>query len=112
LATLDGLRAILPVDADIVIDERLYHAGEHWLVAQVQSLDAAVRCAMVIGHNPGVHELADLLVGGGDTGDRAQLATKFPTAAAATISFDGDWSDVGPGAGRLDDLFLARPPRS
>jgi phosphohistidine phosphatase len=108
--TLAGVRAALPAKAEVLIDEALYHAGPHWYVGQLRSLGDEIRCAMVVGHNPGLQELAVLLVGDGDAVLRAQLELKFPTAAAATISFEGGWGDLGPGA-RLDDLFLPRRPR-
>ena len=112
LATLEGLRAVLPATAEVVVDARLYHADEHWIMGRVQSLDDEnVRSAMVIGHNPGAHRLARLLVGDGRAIERRQLESKFPTAAAATISFEGRWEAVAPGRGRLDALFLPRRPR-
>ena len=112
-ATLEGVRSVLPADVDIMVDERLYHAGAHWLVDQIRSLDdERWRSAMVVGHNPGLHELVLLLIGTARATDRVQLGAKFPTAAAATFSFDDGWTSVEPGAGHLDDLFLPRRSRS
>ena len=65
---------------------------------------------MLIGHNPGLEDLALLLVGSGDKGRREQLAAKFPTGAAATLSFDGAWAGLEAGAARIDSLFTPRPP--
>ncbi len=57
---------------------------------------------MVIGHNPGMENLADRLVGTGKPRAIAKLRSKFPTAAVAVIDFDGaGWQDVGDGAGVL-----------
>ena len=43
---------------------------------------------------------------------RAQLASKLPTAATASLSFDEPWDDLGAGMAQLDDLFMPHAPRS
>jgi phosphohistidine phosphatase len=61
---------------------------------------------MVVGHNPGLEELAQELVGGGGGAAQADLAAKFPTCALAAISFEADaWSDVAPGTGRIQHFL-------
>jgi phosphohistidine phosphatase len=109
--TLDGIRAAVAKRARVEVDEQLYLAGADFLLTRLHGIDGDVRCAMFIGHNPGIEDLASLLVGSGDAGLRAQLAVKFPTGAAATLSFDGAWADVRAGAARIDSLFVPRPPR-
>ena len=57
---------------------------------------------MVVGHNPGLEQLAQELVGGGDGPAQADLAAKFPTCSLAALTFDNDvWSDITPGTGQL-----------
>ena len=58
---------------------------------------------MVVGHNPGLHELALRLAIGGplDPAKLAQLRGKFPTATVAVFSIDAD------GAPTLSHLFYA-----
>ncbi len=63
---------------------------------------------MIVGHNPGLEELALLLVP--DTGEEARdrMEMKFPTAALVTIGLDvGDWRAVRKGEGTL--LRFVRP---
>jgi phosphohistidine phosphatase len=110
--TLDGIRAALPKRARIDVVDELYLAGPDTLLQLLRGLDGKVHDAMVIGHNPGLEDLATLLAGSGDAGLRAQLAAKFPTGAVAALSFDGPWADLGEGAARIDALFVPRPPRS
>jgi phosphohistidine phosphatase len=55
---------------------------------------------MLIGHNPGVAELATSLALPPD-GDDAPI--RFPTAAVAILDVSGDWADLAPGQGRLLD---------
>jgi phosphohistidine phosphatase len=63
---------------------------------------------MVIGHNPGMHELALALTdGGGDTAGRRALSDNLPTSGLAIFDFAiGDWADVAFRRGRLA-LFVS-----
>ena len=110
--TLEGIRAVLPKRARIELADELYLADANSMLARLHGLDAQVRCVMLVGHNPGIENLASLLVGSGDAKMRDQLAVKFPTGTLVALSFDGAWADLGVGAARIDALFMARPPRS
>jgi phosphohistidine phosphatase len=109
--TLDGVRVALAERATREVDPDLYLAGAATLLARLRDVDNRVQCVMTIGHNPGMQELALLLVSAGNAGMREQLLTKFPTAAAATLSFDGQWADLSPGGAQIDNLFMPRKPR-
>jgi phosphohistidine phosphatase len=108
LETLCGLRAAVPRRAPIAVEPQLYGAPAGTLLARLRKIDDRVDCAVLIGHNPGLEELADRLVGAGDEKLRRQLAAKFPTAAVATLSFPAPWSDLRAGDARLDDFFVPR----
>jgi phosphohistidine phosphatase len=57
---------------------------------------------MVIGHNPGMHELALMLAGSGDKAGRKALEHNLPTSGLAVIDFDiDDWTDVAFRRGKL-----------
>ena len=57
---------------------------------------------MLVGHNPGMHELALALTGGGDASARKALADNLPTSGLAVFDFDvDDWTDVAFRRGRL-----------
>ncbi len=112
IETLDGIRAGFIERPSIEIDEGIYLASVDQLLTRLRGIDRDVGCAMVIGHNPAIQELALLLVGAGDADLLAQLATKLPTAAAVTLSFERAWADLGRGDALLERLFMPRPPRS
>jgi len=61
---------------------------------------------MVIAHNPGIRDLALQLAGAGAQIDR--MRRKFPTAALATLDFDGPWSELVPGACELVGFVKAK----
>jgi len=57
---------------------------------------------MLVGHNPGMHELAMALAGSGDAAGRKALADNLPTSGLAVLDFDThDWTDVAFRRGRL-----------
>jgi phosphohistidine phosphatase len=60
---------------------------------------------MLVGHNPGMHELAFGLAGSGNSAGRAALADNLPTAGLVILDFDtDDWSEIGLRRGRLDSF--------
>ena len=62
---------------------------------------------MLVGHNPGMHELALALAGSGDAAGRKALADNLPTSGLAIFDFAiDDWTDVAFRRGRLE-LFVS-----
>lgn len=110
--TLEGVREALRRSTSIVVDDALYLADAEELLASVRQLSEGVHTAMVVAHNPGLEDLADLLIGSGDDTLRRQLQAKLPTGALVTLSFRGPWNDLEAGAARLDRVFFPRPPRT
>ncbi len=57
---------------------------------------------LLVAHNPGMHEAALMLMGGGDPDGARALADNLPTAGLAIFDFDvKDWGDVAYRRGRL-----------
>ncbi|CCD95300.1 conserved hypothetical protein [Bradyrhizobium sp. ORS 375] len=57
---------------------------------------------LVVGHNPGMHELALALTARGDAEARQELMRNMPTAGLAVFDFDTeDWGDVSFARGNL-----------
>ena len=79
----------------------LYGADPLQILAAVRSASVAQR-VMVVGHNPGMHELALALAGSGDAASRKALAGNLPTSGLAVLDFAvDDWADVAFRRGRL-----------
>ena len=94
---------------DFIPQPRVAHLPELYGADPLQIL-TAVRSApathsqrlMVVGHNPGMHELALALAGSGDTAGRKALAGNLPTSGLAVLDFAvDDWADVAFRHGRL-----------
>ncbi len=57
---------------------------------------------MLIGHNPGMHELALMLAGSGDAAAKKSLEDNLPTAGLAILDFAvDDWNEVAFRRGEL-----------
>lgn len=86
--------------------KEIYEAGAPALVAAIRRAPNDARRLMLIGHNPGLQDLAINLIGSGDRAERKALSEKFPTASLAAIEFDiAAWRDLVPASGRLT-LFM------
>lgn len=92
----------LPQQPMTVYEERLYGASPGELVPIVNETSDEVSDLVVVGHNPGVHGLADALAGEAD-GDLLGRMNRsgFPTSAIAVLTFEGSWESVEHGTGRL-----------
>ncbi|MFC5800712.1 SixA phosphatase family protein [Streptomyces formicae] len=96
----------LPQRPRTVYEERLYEASLGDLLALLNETPEDVDDVLLIGHNPGVHALADALAGQAE-GDALATMNRggFPTAAFAVIEFTGPWKTVEHGVGTLLDYW-------
>ncbi|WP_189537282.1 SixA phosphatase family protein [Streptomyces roseolilacinus] len=96
----------LPQRPRTLYDERIYEASLGELIAVLNETPEEVRDLLLVGHNPGVHALADALAGEAD-GDILTRMNRsgFPTSALAVLTFDGAWKSVEHGVGRLVDFW-------
>jgi phosphohistidine phosphatase len=64
---------------------------------------------MVIGHNPGLHQLVLDLVAGDGEQELAAMRAKFPTAALATLLVPAaGWADLRAGGAELSSFVVPR----
>jgi phosphohistidine phosphatase len=90
--TLEGVRPALgPVE--VRIERELYGASSEDLLQRLREVPGEVESVMLIGHQPAIQELALNLAATGPELER--MREKFPTAALATLSFAGEWSELG-----------------
>lgn len=111
--TLDLLLPTLRADPAIRYDQALYLAEWPALLATLRSTETVDTPLLMIGHNPGIEQLAiNLVLQPQDADERARfehLERKFPTAALAVLDFDEPhWGAVKPGTGRLTDFVRPR----
>ena len=89
--------------------ERLFGATAQTIVAAIEGVPGSAHTLLVIGHNPGLHELAMLLIASGDIETREQLAEKLPTSGLVIVDFAIDeWARLHPHSGRLERFVTPR----
>jgi len=101
--TQETLAALEPWDDTPLVEplETLYLASARQLLGVLRDVHETVRSVMLIGHNPGMHELGVMLLSA-RTSDQAQsLVDGFPTAALAEFAIGGTWAALDAGGGQL-----------
>ena len=88
-------------DVEPDFSSALYAAGPDSAFDLIRETPADVRSLVVVGHNPTMAYLAELIDDGeGDDDAITSLVSRgFPTSAVAVFSVAGPWSDLGPGSG-------------
>jgi phosphohistidine phosphatase len=100
--TLDGIG----LQGQTLIEDELYAASPGQLLERLHRIPGEVESAMVIGHNPTMQVLVLRLAATSassehDGSELAEVQRKFPTGAVATLTFEGEWSELAPGGARL-----------
>ena len=88
----------------------IYQAPAERILDAIQAVEHSVESLIIVGHNPGLEELAKLLMrdSGGEPG--AQMRKKFPTAAIAVLELPiDDWTEV---QSHIADLTAFVTPKS
>jgi phosphohistidine phosphatase len=107
--TWERVAAALAARPQVIQEERLYNAGSEAILALVKLTEPSVRTLLLVGHNPGLHDLARLLIATGDVEARERLNEALPTSGLAVIDFAGkDWRKVHPHGGRLERFVSPR----
>ena len=109
IQTKDTIRPYLPHNCPVEKpDGSMKQTWKIWF-SVLCALPDSIQKPLLVGHNPGLSQLAISLCGaaGGEALDR--LREKFPTGALATITLDIDaWSDIAQGRGRLDRFVVPK----
>jgi phosphohistidine phosphatase len=100
--TLELLRPALAATSRISLEAELYAASADELLERIRAVPEAVASVMLIGHNPGLQELALVLASAG--GALGRLEAKFPTGALVTLTLaDTTWRELS----RADAVLAA-----
>lgn len=102
LDTLAPLRERLPKGARVRVERSLYLASAARLLARLRRLPDGQRDVLLIGHDPGLHELALALVRPSRSVAAARLRAKLPTGALVALELDlARWRSLVPRSARL-----------
>jgi phosphohistidine phosphatase len=109
--TLDALEVANLWDEWPNIDSlpQLYMAPPGLIRDQLRDLGETVRSALVIGHNPGLHELALSLAGPPRTSpELARIDHGYPTCAMSEFLINTPWRRLGAGGAVLQRFILPK----
>ncbi len=107
--TWAGLREGAGWSLEADLEDGLYAADPDAALDLVRGVAAEAACVLVLGHNPTMGFLAQLLDDGdGSAQDVTAMARGFPTAAAAVLTYDGAWADLETGSARLRAFHAPR----
>ena len=98
----EAMKHVVPQPQVDILPE-LYGADPSQLLQIIHAASTAdPQRLIVVGHNPGMHELALALTGGGDAAGHKALGENLPTSGLAVFDFAvDDWADVAFRRGRL-----------
>jgi phosphohistidine phosphatase len=105
--TLQTLEALTPLDGSPLVEpmDDLYLAPWPRLLDTLREVRETVRSALLIGHNPGLHELAMALAGPAAMATGAPMARRlaegYPTATLCEFAIACPWQALEPGSARL-----------
>jgi phosphohistidine phosphatase len=103
--TLQTLEALGPLPDSPIVEpmDALYLAPWPLLLEAVRGVPETARSVLLIGHNPGLHELSLALAGAAGMGSGAarRLADGYPTGALAEFGVATPWRLLDAGGGRL-----------
>jgi phosphohistidine phosphatase len=106
--TLTGVAAEFAKLPRVTREERIYNASSETLIRLIRETRDA-KILLLVGHNPGMHDVALALIASGDTETRERLAEKLPTSGLVVIDFAfDDWSRVQVNSGRLERFVSPR----
>jgi len=101
--TFELLRAAAGHDISSHEERRIYDGGTRGILETIRQTGDGIGSLLVVGHNPGIHQLALALVDDGETNALARLRDGFPTAALAVIDFPvSRWIEVAEQGGTLE----------
>lgn len=98
--TWDRLRAAAGWSITPTYDESLYNAGEDGVLETLSALGAE-ESVLVIGHNPTMSLLAQLLDDGEGPASTDLATGGFPPATAVVLETHGPWAEIAPVSARV-----------
>ena len=96
----------LGLDSDSIHwDRRIYMADTPSLLRVLMNCPETAKMVMIVGHNPGLEDLVEFLVGEVDVPEDGKL---LPTAAVAHLEIPGQWNELDEGQARLVSITRSR----
>jgi phosphohistidine phosphatase len=86
LATVEAVAEACDYGGDVLVTRDLYHADPETFIEELQAVDDQASVVMVVGHNPGLEDLLEELIGDWQ---------RLPTAAIAVVDLPvNKWGEL------------------
>jgi phosphohistidine phosphatase len=92
----------------VVYEDGLYLASAGTMMQRLRQLDEHCDAVMIIGHNPGLHELAIALAAPGSAGFSTLANGKFPTGVRVRFVIGTSWAGIDGERHRLVDYVTVK----
>lgn len=107
--TWEQVRRSADQDIEADVDSSLYSAGPETVLDVVRLVPAAARTVLLVGHNPTVSQLAQLLSDGlADAHLLADMTRGYPPATLTILEFREEWLRLDFGGARVTGFHVAR----
>jgi phosphohistidine phosphatase len=90
------------------VEPSLYHAPAPQIIDLLRKIPESAQSVLLVGHNPGLQDLALLLLGGQDDAAAGRMTDSFPTGALAEFTLEDSWLRIDQGSGRLRRFVTPR----
>jgi phosphohistidine phosphatase len=106
-ATWEAVRTHATWTAEARFEDGLYAGGPDTVLDLIREVPDDVTGLLVVGHNPTVAYLAQLLDDGdGDPDAVLEMAGGYPTSAVAVLELAGSWSELEACSARLTGFHV------
>ncbi len=85
---------------NLELSPQIYAAEPEKLMSLIQSIDPSVKTAVIVGHNPGMEWLAQML-----SGNESVATVLHPASAAILESSEENWQNISAGVFGLKELI-------
>lgn len=92
----------------MIVTEELYESDSEDILAKIRKLDPKVMSVALLGHNPGMEEIANRLIRGKeDLSSSESVFHKFPTSGFLSIQIETEsWEELGKIAGKIIRFWI------
>lgn len=92
----------------MIVTEELYESDSEDILAKIRKLDSNVMSATLLGHNPGMEEIANRFIRGKeDLSSSESVFQKFPTSGFLSIQIETEsWEELGKVPGKIIRFWI------
>lgn len=107
--TCETIISEIKTPIDVEYSMNLYLANTEVLFNKIKGTNRDINTVMVVGHNPGIHDLVLFLLKNEGSASERELYGSFPTSALAILNFNcEEWQNLGPSNCTLEHFKIPK----